>query len=64
MEKEHGSEASWLGEIREDISPIQTMDDVMVDIEGVRKGIRKMTNWKTPGPDMVRRFWFKTIHYI
>ena len=61
VEKEHDREASWLGEIREEMSRIQTMDDVVVDIEGVKKGIRKMTNWKAPGPDMVRGFWFKKL---
>lgn len=25
----------------------------------VKAGIRKMTNWKAPGPDGVRGFWFK-----
>jgi hypothetical protein len=61
VEKEHDREASWLGEIREEMSRIQTIDDVAVDTEGLMKGIRKMTNWKAPGPDMVRGFWFKKL---
>ena len=59
--KDQDREASWLGEIREEMSRIQTMGDVVVDNDGVKKGIRKMTNWMASGLDMVRGFWFKKL---
>ena len=59
VEVEHANDASWLGEIRKDLQGIERMTDIVVDIEGVKKGIRRMSNWKAPGPDMVRGFWFK-----
>ncbi len=40
---------------------VKAMDDVVVDVEGVRKGIGRMSNWKAPGPEMVRGFWFKRL---
>ena len=30
-----------------------------IGINQVKGGIRKMTNWKAPGPDGVQGFWFK-----
>ena len=44
MEKEHDRKASWLSEIREEMSRIQTMDDVVVDIEGVKKSISRLVS--------------------
>ena len=34
-------------------------EDIVLSLEDVRMGIRKMSNWKAPGPDGVRGFWFK-----
>ena len=31
----------------------------MLTVDDVKMGIRKMSNWKAPGPDGVRGFWFK-----
>ena len=33
--------------------------DVRVTTEDVVAGLRRMLNWKAPGPDGVRGFWFK-----
>ena len=59
VEMEHDREASWLGDIRKQMKDVQRMTDIVVDVEGVKKGIGRMSNWKAPGPDMVRGFWFK-----
>ena len=40
---------------------VRAMTDVVVLVDDVKKGIRKMANWKAPGPDMVRGFWFKKL---
>ena len=33
----------------------------MVEVAGVKQEIGRMSNWKAPGPDMVRGFWFKKL---
>ena len=53
--------ASWLGDVREQMRDVKQMDDIVVETEGVQRVIRKMSNWKAPGPDMVRGFWFKKL---
>ena len=35
------------------------MSKVKVDIESVKAGVKRMPNWKVPGPDGVMGFWFK-----
>ena len=61
VEKRHDDEASWLGDVREQMKTVKQMDDVVVEVEGVKRGIGRMSNWKAPGPDMVRGFWFKKL---
>ena len=39
-----------------------TVQDVMhIEIKKVRKQIRKMPNWKSPGPDAVQGYWIKNL---
>ena len=33
----------------------------MIDVESVRDGVRRLSNWKAPGPDGVVGFWFKKL---
>ena len=59
VETKHRDEAGWLQDIREEMADIRKQDDVSISLEDVKMGIRKMTNWKAPGPEWVRGFWFK-----
>ena len=61
VEKEHNDEASWLGNVREQMKGVKKMDDVVVELEGVKRGIGRLSNWKAPGRDQVRGFWFKKL---
>ena len=47
------------------MSEFDKLEDVKVSVENVKTTIRKMTNWKAPGPDSVQGYWFKrfaTLH--
>ena len=61
VETEHDRDASWLEDMREKFAGVQLQEDVVIGIEDVSKGIRRMANWKAPGPDGVRGFWFKRL---
>ena len=60
-EIEHDRDASWLKDTREMFADVAAQEDVMIEMDDVRKGIRRMANWKAPGPDGVRGFWFKRL---
>ena len=58
-DKEHDKSASWLGSIRESLSGVRRQENLVLRLDDVKAGIRKMANWKAPGPDGIRGFWFK-----
>ena len=53
------SDASWMDEVRRKFEGVGQQEKVVLQVEDVKAGIRKMANWKAPGPDGVRGFWFK-----
>ena len=61
VETEHDRDASWMKDVREKFANVQAQEEVVIGIEDVSKGIRRMANWKAPGPDGVRGFWFKRL---
>ena len=47
------------------MSEFDKQEDIRISVENVKTAIRKMTNWKAPGPDCVQGYWFKrfsTLH--
>ena len=61
VETEHDKDAVWLDDIKKKMRNIEDMEDIVISAEDVLYVIRKMTNWKAPGPDGVRGFWFKKL---
>ena len=59
VKKEHNRDAVWLDAARGAFEHGGRQDDVVLSVDDVQMGIRKMANWKAPGPDGVRGFWFK-----
>ena len=60
-ETEHDTGVKWLTEVREKMEEVRAQDDVVISFEDVKAGVRRMANWKAPGPDGVRGFWFKKL---
>ena len=48
--------ASWLSKTKERLSEIDKQEDIRIIVENVKTAIRKMTNWKVPGPDCVQGY--------
>ena len=61
MPVKHKEEASWMGTVKKELESVKQMDDVKVELEGVKKGIGRLSNWKAPGRDQVRGYWFKKL---
>ena len=47
--------------MKERLSEIDKEEDIRISVENVKTTIRKMTNWKVPGPDCVQRYLFKSF---
>ena len=57
--------ASLFPKVKERLSEIEKQEDIRISVENVKTAIRKMTNWRAPGPDWVQGYWFKrfsTLH--
>ena len=63
VQKRHDEDATWLGEVRDRMSGTEKQE-VKIDIKDVEHGIRKMANWRAPGADGVRGFWFKRFRSL
>ena len=60
-ETEHDMGATWMKDVRTRFENVRVQEDVMIGIEDVKAGVGRMANWKAPGPDGVRGFWFKKL---
>ena len=60
----HNGQAVWLDKVKEKLGDITKQENIQVNLDSVRKGIRRMTNWKSPGPDGVQGYWFKKFTHL
>ena len=55
-------DATWLRDFESHMSKkgnLKWQEDVVITLDDVKNGIKRMKNWKAPGLDGVRGFWFK-----
>ena len=62
--KEHWKDAEWLENFKKDFEYIEEQEEVEITLEKSKKILRKMPNWKAPGPDFVQGLWLKNIKSI
>ena len=58
---DHNEGAEWLRDVEEQLADVEKQNDVKITVESVRKCIRKIANWKSPGPDGVQGYWIKNF---
>jgi len=59
LRRRNTTEANWLDGVKESFVGVEKQEEVIVSLQDVKAGIRKMANWKVPGPNRVRDYWFK-----
>ena len=57
----HRENTDWLRRVENELGVLTVQDDIHIEIKKVRKQIRKMPNWKSPGPDGVQGYWIKNL---
>ena len=57
---EHRRDSGWLNDLKRE-SQVEQQDDLSIDTEKLRAILRKIPNWKAPGPDIVHGFWLKSM---
>ena len=57
----HRGSTDLLRRVENELGELTLKDDIHIEIKKVRKQIRKMPNWKSPGPDGVQGYWIKNL---
>ena len=61
QEVTHRKNTDWLRKVENELGELTVQDDMHIEIKKVRKQIRKMLDWKSPGPDGVHGYWIKNL---
>ena len=59
-EATHRSDADWLKKLKEEVKVTQQAD-MSITVHKVSQFLRRVPNWKAPGPDLVQGFWLKNF---
>ena len=57
----HRENTDWLRKVENELGELTVQDDIHIEIKKVRKQIRKMPNWKSPGSDVVQGYWIRNL---
>jgi len=57
----HNTYAEWLHKVSIKLEHIEKQENLSITVADVKKMIRKMPNWKSPGPDEVQGYWIKHL---
>ena len=57
--KKHNEKAKWINNITRELEGLKEGPKREIHIELLKKTLKKISNWKTPGHDGIRGFWFK-----
>ena len=61
----HRKNADWIQEVKNQERDRAKQQEISITIRKVRAQLRKVPNWKAPGPDCVQGYWlknFKSLH--
>ena len=55
----HNERAEWLNEVKKELHRVKKQEDIVLITDKVKKQLKKVNNWKAPGPDGLHGFWLK-----
>ena len=61
QEVEHNNDATWLREFKKNINGKNRLVPVQILQEKLKNILKKISNWKARGPDVVQKFWLKNF---
>jgi len=57
----HKENPEWLKNVEDELAGVGVQEDIRIETPKLRKQIRKIPNWKSPGPDGVQGYWIKNL---
>ena len=61
IESSHNRGAEWVHELQEETKDIEQQEAIQITEKCIKKALKKLSNWKAPGPDFVQGFWIKNF---
>ena len=62
--KKHNEKAEWINNMTRELERLEEGPKGEIHIELLKKTLKKISNWKTPGHDGIHGFWFKKFTSI
>ena len=59
--KERHKDAEWLKDVKKELEQDEDQDMIDITKDKTMRVMRKMPNWKAPGPDNVQGYWLKNL---
>ena len=57
----HNRNSRWIEKVKEELDQGKKQDNMTISEEKIKAALRKIPNWKAPGPDGVQGFWLKNL---
>ena len=59
----HNDEAEWIKKVNSEVERMSNkQNDLTITTAMLRKQSKKLSNWKSPGPDGVQGYWIKGLN--
>ena len=62
--EKHNEKAEWINDMTRELEGVEEGPKAEIHIELLKKTLKKISNWKTPGHDGIHGFWFKKFTSI
>lgn len=60
-EVHHNKNSEWITEERASKQNVERMEVQAVTLNDVKEAVKKLNNWKSPGPDKIQNYWWKYL---
>ena len=57
----HEENLEWLRNVEDELTELGVQDNIHIEVTKLKTQVRKMPNWKSPGPDGVQGYWIKNL---
>ena len=57
----HQENSEWFRNVKKQLTGLGVQDNIHIEVTKLKKQMRKMPNWKIPGPDGVQGYWIKSL---
>ena len=57
----HNEEAKWMNRIESELKRERTQEDLQINLGKLKRQLKRVANWRAPGPDGLQGYWIKAF---